>query len=87
VPNWQLAAHALLAVVAGLSAPLFLLLLRGGESVFSRVHLPVSLKLAWAAWSSGRSRSGNRASGARLRRGRERAEQPLDWQALMTILV
>ncbi|MCE0483587.1 MAG: ClcB-like voltage-gated chloride channel protein [Methylacidiphilales bacterium] len=45
VPNWQLAAHALLGVFAGLVAPLFLLLLRGGESLFKRTNLPVPLKL------------------------------------------
>jgi CIC family chloride channel protein len=46
VPNLQLIAHALLGVVAGLAAPLFLLLLRGGEKLFSRMHLPVFFKLA-----------------------------------------
>jgi CIC family chloride channel protein len=45
VPNWQLIAHALLGVVAGMCAPLFLLLLRGGEDVFARTRLPVTLKL------------------------------------------
>ena len=44
-PNWQLAAHALLGVFAGLVAPLFLFLLRGGEALFARTHLPVVLKL------------------------------------------
>jgi CIC family chloride channel protein len=45
VPNWQLVAHALLGVLAGLCAPLFLFLLRGGETLFSRMRLPVPLKL------------------------------------------
>ncbi len=45
VPNWQLIAHALLGVLAGLIAPLFLLLLRGGESVFTRMNLPAYFKL------------------------------------------
>ncbi len=45
VPNWQLIAHALLGVIAGLAAPLFLLLLRGGETLFARARLPVPLKL------------------------------------------
>jgi CIC family chloride channel protein len=45
VPNWQLIAHALLGVVAGVLAPLFLLLLRGGETLFTRAKLPVMLKL------------------------------------------
>lgn len=45
VPNWSLFAHALLGVVAGLLAPLFLLALRGGEMFFKRLNLPVILKL------------------------------------------
>jgi CIC family chloride channel protein len=45
VPNWQLPLHALLGVVAGLIAPLFLLLLRGGESFFKTLHLPLVLSL------------------------------------------
>jgi CIC family chloride channel protein len=45
VPNWHLIAHAVLGVVAGLLAPLFLMLLRGGETMFKRLRLPVTLKL------------------------------------------
>jgi CIC family chloride channel protein len=45
VPNWHLVAHVFLGVVAGMMAPLFLLLLRGGESLFKRMHLPVPVKL------------------------------------------
>jgi CIC family chloride channel protein len=45
VPNWHLLAHAILGVVAGLLAPLFLMLLRGGEMMFARTHLPIVLKL------------------------------------------
>ncbi len=45
VPNWHLIAHAVLGVVAGTMAPLFLMLLRGGERMFKRTHLPVILKL------------------------------------------
>jgi CIC family chloride channel protein len=45
VPNWHLIAHAMLGVVAGLLAPLFLMLLHGGETMFKRTHLPVTLKL------------------------------------------
>ena len=45
VPNWQLLAHALLGVCAGLVAPLFLLLLRAGEALFKRLRLPVILQL------------------------------------------
>jgi CIC family chloride channel protein len=45
VPNWQLPLHMLLGVVAGLLAPLFLLLLRGGEALFQRTKLPLILSL------------------------------------------
>lgn len=45
VPNWQLIEHALLGVVAGLAAPLFLSSLRAGEALFKQMHLPVVLKL------------------------------------------
>ena len=45
VPNWQLFAHALLGVLAGLGAPLFLMLLRGGESLFARMKAPAPVKL------------------------------------------
>jgi len=45
VPNWELVAHAGLGVVAGLTAPLFLYALRGGEMLFKRTSLPVILKL------------------------------------------
>ncbi len=45
VPNWQLLAHALLGVLAGLGAPLFLMLLRGGEKLFSRLSAPAPIKL------------------------------------------
>jgi len=87
-PNWQLVAHALLGVLAGLSAPLFLLLLRGGETVFSRMHLPVPLKLGlgglvvgvisiWEprVWGNGYGVVENVLN------------NPWTWQALMTILV
>jgi CIC family chloride channel protein len=45
VPNWQLLAHVLLGVLAGLGAPLFLLLLRGGESLFGRLKVAAPVKL------------------------------------------
>jgi CIC family chloride channel protein len=45
VPNWQLLAHTLLGVLAGFCAPLFLMLLRGGEALFQRTRLPVIAKL------------------------------------------
>ena len=41
VPNWQLPLHLLLGVVAGIVAPLFLMLLRGGEALFMRTNLPL----------------------------------------------
>jgi CIC family chloride channel protein len=45
VPNWQLFAHVLLGVLAGLGAPLFLMLLRAGEKLFARVKLAAPAKL------------------------------------------
>ncbi|HUB66613.1 MAG TPA: ClcB-like voltage-gated chloride channel protein [Candidatus Methylacidiphilales bacterium] len=45
VPNWQLIAHALLGVFAGLCAPLFLMVLKAGEVFFQRTHLPVIARL------------------------------------------
>jgi CIC family chloride channel protein len=45
VPNWQLLAHALLGICAGVGAPLFLMLLRGGERLFARLKLPAPAKL------------------------------------------
>jgi len=45
VHNWELIAHAGLGVVAGLTAPLFLFALRGGEILFKRTQLPLVLKL------------------------------------------
>ena len=45
VSNWQLVFHVLLGVCAGLIAPVFLKLLRAGESLFRRTRLPVFLKL------------------------------------------
>ena len=45
VSNWQLLTFGLLGVVAGLLAPLFLLLLRGGEVLFQRTKLPMILRL------------------------------------------
>ena len=44
-PNWQLFAHLGLGVMAGLGAPLFLMLLRGGESLFARLHFAAPAKL------------------------------------------
>ena len=88
VPNWQLVAHALLGVFAGLCAPLFLLLLRGGETVFSRMQLPVFVKLGLGGLIVGRDLDrGTGRVGQRLRRGRIVLNNPWTWQALMTILV
>ncbi len=88
VPNWQLIAHVLLGVVAGLCAPLFLLLLRGGETVFARTQLPVPLKLGlgglvvgvisiWKpeVWGNGYGVV------------EDVLNNPWTWEALMTILV
>ena len=88
VPNWQLVAHALLGVVAGVCAPLFLLLLRGGESVFKRMKTPVFFKLglgglivgAISIWEPGVWGNGYGVVESVL-------NNPWTWQALMTILV
>jgi CIC family chloride channel protein len=45
VPNWQLPLHAILGVVAGLLAPLFLILLRGSEGFFRWLKAPLVLSL------------------------------------------
>ncbi len=45
VPNWQLPLHALLGVVAGGLAPVFLLLLRTGARFFRGLKLPPVLNL------------------------------------------
>ena len=45
VPNWQLPLHVLLGLLAGLGAPLFLMLLRGGESLFGRLKVAAPAKL------------------------------------------
>ena len=45
VPNWQLPLHALLGLVAGLLAPLFLFLLRAGARFFQKTNLPLVLSL------------------------------------------
>jgi chloride channel protein, CIC family len=88
VPNWQLVAHALLGVVAGLCAPLFLLLLRGGESLFSRMRLPVFLKLGLGglvvgAISIGKPEVWGNGYGV----VENVLNNPWTWQALLTILV
>ena len=84
----QLAAHASLGVLAGLCAPLFLLLLRGGERIFSRMHLPIILKLGLGGlvvgvisiWKPGVWGNGYGVV-------RDVLNNPWTWQALMTILV
>jgi chloride channel protein, CIC family len=45
VPNWQLVAHTLLGVCAGIGAPIFLTMLRGGENIFSHLHVSAPIKL------------------------------------------
>jgi CIC family chloride channel protein len=88
VPNWQLIAHALLGVVAGVSAPLFLLLLRSGESVFARLQLPVSLKLGLGGLVVGAisiREPGVWGNGYGV--VESVLNSPWTWEALMTILV
>jgi len=88
VPNWQLIAHALLGVVAGLSAPLFLLLLRGGESVFSRMRLPVFFKLGLGGLIVGAISIGQPGVwGNGYGVVEDVLNNPWTWQALMAILV
>ena len=43
--SWQLIAHVVLGVITGLAAPVFLLLLQGGESVFARLRTTAPVKL------------------------------------------
>ncbi len=88
VPNWQLIAHALLGVVAGLCAPLFLLLLRGGELMFARTHLPVTLKLGVGGLIVGAISIGEpRVWGNGYGVVEDVLNNPWTWQALMTILL
>lgn len=44
--NWEILPHAALGICAGLAAPVFLRLLRISERAFSRLGLPLSLRLA-----------------------------------------
>jgi CIC family chloride channel protein len=88
VPNWQLIAHAFLGVVAGLCAPLFLLLLRGGESMFARMRLPVSLKLGLGGLVVGAISIGEpRVWGNGYGVVEDVLNNPWTWQALMIILL
>jgi CIC family chloride channel protein len=88
VPNWQLAAHAVLGIIAGLFGPLFLLLLHGGERLFQRMKLPVFLKLGLGGlavgvisiWSPGVWGNGYGVVELIL-------NHPWTWQALVAILV
>jgi CIC family chloride channel protein len=88
VPNWQLIAHALLGVLAGVGAPLFLLLLRGGETMFSRMRLPVALKFGLGGLIVGAisiREPGVWGNGYGV--VEDVLNKPWTWQALMTILV
>jgi CIC family chloride channel protein len=88
VPNWQLVTHALLGVLAGLAAPLFLLLLRGGESVFLRMQLPVSLKLGLGGLAVGAISIGEPGVwGNGYGVVQSVLNNPWTWQALMLILL
>jgi chloride channel protein, CIC family len=91
VPNEQLFAHALLGVVAGLVAPLFLLLLHGGEALFARMKLPVPFKLGLGGLAVGAIAMGERGPVSVWGNGYGVVESvlnnPWTWQALLTILV
>jgi CIC family chloride channel protein len=91
VPNWHLVAFAILGVVAGLAAPLFLLLLRGGEILFKRMHLPVPLKLGLGGLIVGAISLGETGPFSVWGNGYGVVENvlnnPWTWQAIMTILL
>jgi len=86
--SWQLIAHALLGVVAGLGAPLFLLLLHGGETVFARLRFTAPVKLglgglvvgAISIWQPEVWGNGYGVVESVL-------NSPWTWEALITILV
>ena len=88
VPNWQLIAHVLLGVLAGLIAPLFLILLRAGETLFGRMHLPVPLKLGLGGLVVGAisiNEPGVWGNGYWV--VENVLNNPWTWRALLTILV
>ena len=88
VPNWQLVAHTLLGVAAGLCAPLFLLLLRTGESLFARTHLPVPARLGLGGLIVGAISIGEpRVWGNGYGVVEDVLNNPWTWQALLLILV
>jgi CIC family chloride channel protein len=91
VPNWHLIAYAFLGVVAGLIAPLFLLLLRGGELLFKRTHLPVPLKLGLGGLIVGAISLNEKGPNSVWGNGYGVVENilnnPWTWQALFTILL
>jgi CIC family chloride channel protein len=91
VPNWHLVAYAVLGVVAGLAAPLFLLLLHGGEGLFKRMHLPVPLKLGLGGLAVGVISCGEKGPFSVWGNGYGVVElvlnNPWPWEALITILL
>ena len=91
VPDWQLLADALLGVVAGLAAPLFLLLLQGGEKLFARMKLPVPLKLGLGGLIVGAIAMGEKGPVSVWGNGYGVVESvlnsPWPWTALLTILL
>lgn len=88
VPNWQLLAHALLGVLAGLGAPLFLLLLRGGERLFARLKFAAPFKLGLGGLIVGIiSISYPEVWGNGYGIVDSVLKDPWTWQALLTILV
>jgi CIC family chloride channel protein len=88
VPNWQLVAHVLLGIFAGLFAPVFLQLLHGGGKFFGRLRVPIFLKLGLGGlivgfisiWTPDVWGNGYGVVEMIL-------NQPWTWQALMAILV
>ena len=91
VPNWHLIAHVFLGIVAGISAPLFFILLRGGESLFKRTGLPVPLKLALGGFIVGGISAGESGPLCVWGNGYGVVESVLNnswtWQALASILI
>jgi CIC family chloride channel protein len=91
VPNWRLIAYVILGVVAGTCAPLFLLLLRGGEKIFSRMQLPVPLKLGLGGLIVGAISVRENGPLSVWGNGYGVVENvlnnPWTWEALLTILV
>jgi CIC family chloride channel protein len=88
VTNWQLAAIALLGIGSGLCAPVFLLLLRGGEAMFAQTRLAAPLKLGLGGLIVGAiSIREPRVWGNGYGVVEDVLNHPWTWQALLLILV